>query len=303
MIVSRSHVGRILVLSASLLLALETPCAAQGAAEDLGKRWLPSLALGFDVQVESAASGTVSSSLRPTVSDEREFLTAVAALETELMTPVLGALPGRPRLFLAGEWNWGWLVADEARPVVTEGTVGSEVLIPPRCQPGNRTRCIESDLDLVEGMGSRLDAKIENGWTAGAGVAFEVPVAGLFSVLVKPSVLYHGEQVELEGVVKHPFLVVGSSPPNDNTASFTEVGGSSTEIFHALGGRLAIEYEVARRGSLDILLYAQGQIFWWLDPDANFSASGAGETATFHYSRNDFVGGGGVGIRLRWRGP
>jgi len=293
---------RLLLLAGWWTLALVTRAGAIEEAGDTEALWLPSVAVGFDVQVESSANGVVSSSLRGTATGQQEFQTAVPSLEGELMTPVL-ANPGRARLFFAGEWSWGWLLAGENRPVVKDGTIGNEVLIPPRCQPGNPTRCIESDLSLVEGMGSRLDASIENGWSAGAGVAFEVPVANLFTIIVKPSFLYHGEQVKLEGEVKNPILIVGSSPPNNNTASYVQIAGSEKEIFHALGGRLAIEYEAARRGPFDILLYAQGQLFWWLKPETSFTSSDDSGSATFDYRRNDYVGGGGVGVRLRWRGP
>jgi hypothetical protein len=297
----RSGPSRVRTLGISLLCAAWATRAI--AAEDIDDRWIPSLALGFDVQVESDASATVSSALRGTVSDDQEFLTAVPAVDLELMTPVLVHAAGDPRLFAVGEWNFGWLVADEERPIVTEGTVGGPVLIPPRCQPGNPTRCIEEDLSLVEGMGSRLDATIENGFTVGAGVAFEVPVFDSFTFLLKPSFLYHQEEVDLEGVIKDPFLVIGSSPPNDNVASFTEIRGSDTAMFHALGGRLAFEVQIARTGPVDVLMYLRGQMFWWLDPETSFDASNGTDSARFDFSRNDFVGGGGLGLRVRWLGP
>jgi hypothetical protein len=279
---------------------------AQASDEDpLAGRWLPSVALGFDVQVERNTEATVSSSQRGTFTDDRDFLTSVPGTELELMTPTLGDFAGAPRLFVFGEWVWGWEVAREQRPVVKEGTIGSEVLIPPRCQPGNPTRCSEAlgDLELVEGMGSRLDASIENGWTAGLGMAVTVPVSDWFTVIVKPSVVYHGEEVELEGEVKDPFLIVGSSPPNDNVASYTSLGATESEVFHAVGGRLAIEYEAFTRGSFDVLVYVRGQAFWWLDDEVRFGAANATDEVTFEYVREDMVWNSGVGFRIRWRGP
>ncbi len=302
MIARQTSLSHVAVAAAVVSAALGARAAALEGAADIQHRWLPSLALGFDVQVESTPSATASSSLRDTVTDDREFLTAVPVLEGELTTPELGFLPGRPRAFAVADWHYGWLVVDEDRPVVVEGTIGEPVLIPPRCQPGNPTRCLEEDLDLVEGMGSRVDASIENGWSAGIGVAFTVPVGDLFTISVKPAFLYHREEVELRGEVKDPFLIIGSSPPNDNTVGFVQIAGKKTEEFGALGGRLALEYEVGRRGPVDLVLYLQGQLFWWLDPETSFDAASGSDTAHFEYERDGFIGAGGMGIRVRWRG-
>lgn len=292
---------RFCAVAGGLVAALAARAEDSVPADGTLQQWLPSLSLGFDVQIEPDVQGTVSSTINTTATGSQDFITAVPDLQAELMTPVLAEWPGSPRLFALAEWDWGWLFINEDRPVVKDGSIGGPVLIPPRCQPGNSQACDEDDLDLVEGMGSRLDAGIQNGWSAGLGVGFSVPLGEGSKLLLKPSFLYHGELVDLRGQVKAPFLIPGMTV-NDNIASYHEIAGSQDEVFHSLGTRLSVEYEAARRGPLGILLYAQGQAFWWLDPKASFTETNTAGSAQFDFRRNDVVVGAGLGIRLQWQG-
>ena len=74
MIARRSQRLRIWGIAALALLALQARAAAE--PEDLDRLWIPSLGLGFDVQVEPAASATVSSALRGSFSDAQTWISS-----------------------------------------------------------------------------------------------------------------------------------------------------------------------------------------------------------------------------------
>jgi len=245
LIAALTRAGRL--LGSSGLMA--TLIAATAIADsDAGRPlWIPSLALGAGAQSQSA-DGFATTSLRGPTSGGESFLTESFDVRLELQTPTLDFLPGTPRLFVHGGWQYGWLAFDDTRTVTKEGDVGE--IIPP----------LGSNLpELVLGQGTSLKARVDNGWFAGIGLAFEVPWRQ-YPFRIKPSIDYYGERVEVGGVVQNAFLITPGVffPPQDFEPAVFGVDravASAEGTLHGLGPRVQIEADVGAIGPLVLSVF------------------------------------------------
>lgn len=270
------------------------------AAGDESAGWIPSLAIGADVQT-GTASATVASSLRGEFDGGRSFVSGNPTLRGELMSPVIGEVPGRPRLFAHAGWQWGWTVLDEERFVVKELNP-SQVVIEPSPFPA----VADTPPKLVDGQGSEVDLEIRNGWYTGLGIAFHVPLAG-FDFLLKPSADYYQQSLRYQGTVLNVTcqVIINLNKPRcvKGTQAIQDIGRSDDSTLHALGPRLGVELEVGQRGPLSFALFAEGFVYWIVgDRSVRFEGQSGGDTATFSAKTDSLMGGGSVGMRMSWRG-
>ena len=272
------------------------------AAGDESVGWIPSLAIGADVQTV-AASATVASSLRGKFDGKRSFVSGNPTLGVELMSPAIGEVPGRPRLFAHAGWQWGWMVLDEERFVVKELNP-SQVVIEPSPPPA----LADPPPELVDGQGSEVDLEIRSGWYTGPGIAFHVPLAG-FDFLLKSSADYYQQSLHYRGRVLNVTCEVTTFQGNNRrrcvkgTQEIQDILGSDDSTLRALGPRLGVEIGVGQRGPLSFALFAEGFVYWIVsDRSVRFEGQSGGHTATFSAKTDPLLGGGSVGMRMSWRG-
>lgn len=272
------------------------PARAKGPEELAG--WIPSLAIGADIQTLDA-SATVASDLRGVFPDDRNFLSANPTLSGEILSPALATLPGRPRLFAHVGWQWGWLAIEDERFVVQEGSPGEIVF-------QTSTTPTDPPPELVDGQGSEVDLHIRNGWYAGLGTSFVVPIAG-FQLRIKPSIDYYQQDVRYTGILSNVTcnitLVGGQRRCVKNTYAVQQINADKDQTLNAVGPRLGLEVEVAQLGPLAWNLFGEGFGYWYLgDHSVDFSGQSGSDTASFSAKVDSTVAGASFGVRVSWRG-
>jgi len=262
--------------------------------------WTPSLAIGADVQ-SGTFSGKVSSTLRGSFSGERDFVSANPVLRAELRTPVLADVPGQPRLFAHVGWQWGWYVIEDKRFVVEELKPGS-VTFP--TSPASPT---DPPPDLFDGVGSEIDAEIRNGWYTGLGADLVTRLWEL-DFHFKPSLDYYQQDVKYTGLVRNGTCETTINMAMNlrcvkGTQQAQAINGSEGALLHAIGPRLGMEVDLARRGPFAFSMFVEGFVYWFVgDRAVRFEGQSGPDFATFSAESDAMLVGGSAGMRVSWRG-
>ncbi len=273
--------------------------------------WIPSFEIAFDAGDYDTTS-SVDSSLGQSGGNSDSSDNLMFRLGGELMSPMLGQLPGNPRLFgragarLATRPNLETLeigeigAPEDAIPKFVEDRAAA---IGRGCQNTDPPSCPK--IEDIDGQGSDIRATFSQpSWYAGAGIAFTIPLPSYGALRIKPSVEYKGEHIEMRGRVTSvtepqfdEFLVHRSL----ETKSITD---------HFVGPGLELEFILGRSaGPIAFSIYADSRFLWLVsdrtlsfagpttDPDGNPTG-----TATYTVKRDSLNIRFGAGVRFSWTG-
>ena len=293
------------------LVALAAPPA--GAGDDLDEigQWIPSLG-GTIGLTSQTLDGFLQNDLRPPVdpndpgapgpgtpsSGDDMLLDPAVGASFELMTPGLALLPGRPRLFAHGDFEWTFA---SSVGLVREGAPGP-FSIPPvvPANPGE-TRVIPAL--AIGNQGARTEAELGSVLAgAGAGVALTLDLGGR-RLRVKPSVEYLFHRVRVSGIVRHVAgrRVIDDSGQFLEDFTFFTLRDDEERTFHSLGGGLELEMDTIRLGPFVTALFLRGQVLRIMgDRDFELSASDGTNTARWSAEVDPTLYRAQAGLRFRY---
>jgi hypothetical protein len=307
-----------------------TPLEVAGeepAPRDETERWVPSFSVFSGVLVQDADADLVSGriqgecvattipsdpahceqQIRPTappptseplplvrIDGDDLMVTPYVGGSLELMTPGLTSLPGRPRFFVHGDAAASF---SATRDVAKEG-------VPDEFAPAEGLE-FTAEASIL-GQGSATSAEVMPlVISGGAGVAFTLDAWGR-RIRIKPSVEYVREEIEVEGIV-HRAVQTRNMPaprPEDFPDGFRliELGGREKQVFHGIGPGLEVEMDTLRAGPFMLAVYLSGNAYTFLgDREVEFSDTNEdGESAEWHFEKNEWAFRGFVGLRFRW---
>lgn len=314
---------------------------AEPVVKDETERWVPSVALfsgviAGDIEAEVASSEMESRLLyipnsprpadRPDFSFfERELLppelvrppafgddTNVDPFiggQFEVMTPGLQKLPGRPRFYVAGDVSWSF---GFNRDVAKEGDPGEFIYpvgfnIPEASVKGQGSRATIEPEDLVVG--------------ANAGMAFAVDI-GERRLRIKPNVGYLRQEFGYTGSVNRVLLINSGNGTLDPqilpTWEEIEIKAEDSEVYHAVGPGLELEFDAARAGPVVLSVFANANAYKIISGDRTIELEGTDtwenyfpdelgngtetrtETAEWKFVKAPWSYRGSVGLRFRW---
>lgn len=208
-------------------------------------QWIPSFNIAFDTG-DYDPDVSVDSSVGQSGADDDAFDNLVFRLGGELMSPLLGEMPGSPRLFARAGAG---LVVDTDVVALEIGEVGAPEddiqnfydeladAIAGGCQDNDPPDCPTKEPGDFDGQGSDVRATFSQPkWYAGLGIAFTIPLPSDTALRIKPSAEYTGEHVELRGRVTS---VTETSPDVFLIHRSVE---SATTTDHFLGPGLELEF-------------------------------------------------------------
>jgi len=336
----------VLVLSCAVALPLassapasaESEAAQEPDAQQADERWVASLAVtsgvllqGQDGSVESClfanpadATSTCpapgSMPLRVGASDKDLAIAAFVGANLEVMAPAL-PLPTRPRAFLAGEILPTFAakrdVASQGDPDCVRGPEPGDPCA--SSEDPNNPRDTAFGEDAANGQGSVVSTSYET-LTFGAklGVAFPARV-GKRQLRIKPSFGWLSYEAKVSGKV----VDATCEPPNrcTNVANLgpgslreTNLTGSETQRFHAIGPGLDIEMDTGRFGPLGTSLFIGGSAYYTLGdrkvvatngqvyPNDGLPLAGQAVSAEWDVGFKRWIFRTGVGLRVQWLG-
>jgi hypothetical protein len=285
----------------------EQPATPDPEPKDETERWVPALAVFSGVLIQRTEAGVVSS-VRPAPSElpnvpppgtpfdgDDLFVNPFVGGTVELMTPGLSFAPGRPRLFLHGDFaaQFGF-----ERDVVKEGNPGEMPRVDSEGRPIPEL--------AISGQGSVVTAETEQFvFSAGAGVAFTLE-AWERRLRIKPSVEYIQEEIDVTGIVHRAEDTTPPPAPGDTTADrFIEMGGSGKKTYRGIGPGLEVELDTARAGPFMLTIFLNGAAYKILgDREILFTDSYTDEfgteTAAWSFEKDPWSYRAGVGLRFRW---
>jgi hypothetical protein len=271
---------------------------ATWAPEEADSRWIPGLsALGAVLFQDSKAS--VSSLERGSSSSESRVVFGNVGASAELLSPALGALPGRPRLFVRGGLSFSF---DAQEAIVNDGAPGMPRIVPPVTNPN-------ADPPVASATGQGSATKVETQplvLSAGAGLAFSIKVSER-RLWIKPS-------LEWQWLEDEVVAVLGAAESTDvvNRADQCPcrtlfISASEKKGFHAIGPGLELELEAGRMGPFLLSIFGSGRALnllgqtgvdvratgTWSDGDRDAQVRSRYDRAAWIY-RMDF------GLRFRW---
>jgi hypothetical protein len=294
-----------------ICMASQTVRAEETEAEE--PRWIPSFNVAFDVG-DYDPDVSVDSSVGQSGADDDAFDNLVFRLGGELMSPILGELPGSPRLFARAGAG---LVADTKVVTLEVGEVGApedEIqgfyddladAIADGCETNDPPDCPTADPGDFDGQGSDIRATFSQPkWYAGVGVAFTIPLPSDTALRIKPSAEYTGERIEQRGRVTS---VTETSPDVFLVNRSVE---TTTTTDHLVGPGLELEFLLKRSARpIAFSIYVDSR-FLWLVSDQTTQFSGLTEnpddnptgSATYTVERDSMDIRAGAGVRLSWMG-
>ncbi len=241
-----------------------------------------------------------------------DVLAALVGATFEVMTPKLFSAPGRPRLFL--DVNVSSALTSEVG-LARDAQVG-ELMFPDPLVAGQ----ILGE-QLVVGRGTELSVQPQGPQIhAGFGPAFTVDF-GTDRVRIKPSIVYSRTMLDVSAITKRVvrltndiadartlFPQLPPIPPGGNLTvdyRFIQVADDQTEVYHAIGPALELEYETGNRiGPFALTLYIKGhasRIFGDLktrfeQPNPVFPA----EIVRYQVTQDRWNYRASTGLRFRW---
>jgi hypothetical protein len=240
---------------------------------------------------------------------KNHLLSPFVGLATEIMTPGLQEVPGRPRLFLHSD---AALAFSQVRSVGREG-VPDGASFPP---PGETELPIEAE---VNGIGSITTAEVKTLLVSGGlGVAFTVD-AWERRLRIKPSFEYMREKIEVTGKLIRAFRQdTGRTGPPLIPSVFLptiELESKDELTSYGIGPGLELEMDAGRAGPIMFSVFVSGQAYRMLGdrdvnlqqteqiqvPDENPTTPAVQDVSaewTFH--KHAWSYRGGLGVRFRW---
>lgn len=321
---------------------LPVPEARDPEARDETQRWVPGFGFSSGVFAQNAEGSVTSSNVRytltsfpvglppqfppftrvvseplsPSASGDDLFVTPFVGLSTEMMTPGLQGVPGRPRLFVHGDVSISF---SATRFVAKDGVPESGLAIPPDLATSPPGDAQPGTLGAqIDGQGSSTTGTVKTlVVSAGLGSAFTISVGERW-LRIKPSVEYFREEIEVEGLVARLIQTNQGSgsrnpPVNPHFVYPTPIlEGSVTKTYYGIGPGLEVEMDAARAGPFMLSLFTSGQAYRMLgdrdiefedsttmnDPALNPNPQTASAKWTFH--PHAWTYRGGVGLRFRW---
>jgi hypothetical protein len=277
--------------------------------------WIPSFEIAFDAGDYDTTS-SVDSSVGQSGANSKSPDNFMFRLGGGLMSPVLGQLPGNPRLFgRAG----ARLVARPNVETLEIGGIGAPeddiqsfyddlaTEIGKECQDPTDPDfpCPTAEPEDFDGQGSDIRATFSQpSWYAGVGIAFTIPLPIDGALRIKPSVEYNGEHIEMRG------RVTSVTEPQPDVFLVHRSLATDSTTDHFLGPGLELEFVLGRSTRpLAFSIYADSR-FLWLVSDRTLSFAGPTTdpngnrtgTTTYTVERDSLNIRFGAGMRLSWTG-
>ena len=273
--------------------------------------WIPSIEIAFDAG-DYDTSSSVDSSVGQSGANSKSPDNLMFRLGGELMSPMLGQLPGNPRLFgRAG----ARLVARPNLETLEIGEIGKpedeierfveirEISIALGCQDDDEFDC--PTVEDIDGQGSDIRATFSQpSWYAGVGIAFTIPLPLDGALRIKPSVEYNGEHIDMRG------RVTSVTEPQPDVFLVHRSLATDSTTDHFVGPGLELEFILGRSARpIAFSIYADSR-FLWLVSDRTLSFAGPTTdidgnptgTATYTVKRDSLNIRFGAGIRFSWTG-
>jgi hypothetical protein len=262
-----------------VIVLVSEPVSAE--AEDRG-RWIPSLGLGFSGEYQTL-SGSIESTLRPSASEDRDYAAWIPEVVLGLESPVLFEGYAAPRVFVYGGWQFGWQIFEDQRYVAKEGNPKT-----PNCPD------VQPQADECTGQGSRVNAEVDEAWSVGAGLTFEIPIQE-WVLRITPGAEFRQQWISVDSNV----VSVESG-----TLLVQEVKlGNRTRAFESIGPRLGIELEVLQDGPVSIGILFDGTLRFSIGDDKEvYPATSNDGSSTARLRTDSLMGSAGVGVVFRWTG-
>jgi hypothetical protein len=293
-------------------VVLASAAVAEGPDRRAGEdRWVPALAVvsGVTIQDQEAAVSsfdfTNAAPLRNPTDGNDLAVSPYVGANLQLMAPAITAIPGRPRVFAAGEILPTFAVS---RNIANEGNP-SEFAFPPG---------LGQIPELgITGQGSQTTAEVQTlAYGAAVGVAFPFVVRG-FQLRAKPSVGWIRYEVAVEGTVHAAFCAGGGNlcrtdafPPG--FARLVDLRGGDSQWFNGIGPGLEIEMDVYRFSQFGVSVFLDGHAYRVLgNRSVEFSDSiaitddlGGPDTyaANWSFEVDPWIYRAGLGLRIHWLG-
>lgn len=240
--------------------------------------------------------------LRESASGSDLTVSPIIGFDLQLMTPELGLVPGRPRVFVAGELR---LTFPPTKKIALEGDPSGVAFATPT--PG------ETPTIALSGVGSQTVSEVDTlGWGAGLGLAFPFQFRGR-QLWLKPSARWTNYKVNIYGKV-----VAGLKddppvgPPFGNNIREINLLADTTESYNGVGPGLELELDAGQFGPLGVAVFAGGAIYKIfgerrVDFSATETLTGDGlppdtYTANFSHEVDPWMYRAGVGVRISWLG-
>jgi hypothetical protein len=242
-------------------------------------------------------------------SGKNHLLSPFVGLATELMSPGLQEVPGRPRLFLHSDAQ---LAFSQTRSLGREG-VPDGASFPPTT---------ETELPVeteVAGVGSVTNAEVETLLVSGGlGVAFTVD-AWERRLRIKPSFEYLREKIKVSGKLTRAFRQdQGTAGPPTIPSVYLpsiQLDAEDELTSYGIGPGLELEMDAGRAGPFLLSVFLAGQAYRMLGdrdldlqdtqqiqvPDQNPTTPAVQDVSadwTFHAHAWSYRGG--LGVRFRW---
>jgi hypothetical protein len=271
----------------------------------------------------------------PTDGDD-VFLTPFVGGSTEVMTPGLQGVPGRPRLFAHGDLSAAFSFV---RNVAKEGVPGgieypspqrvnssdpNSPIGPPDLPPGSTLikTAPNTTEGSIPGIGSSTAGEVQTlVASAGLGVAFTIDAMER-RIRIKPSVEYMREEIEVTGRLVRAYqvdtgllkdAVPGAPLINGVYLDTIDLQAAKTRPFYGIGPGLEIEMDAARGGPVVLSLFASGQAYYMLGDldvhmraeqdvlaDGTYVVTDQTVDADWDFHIHQWAYRGGVGLRFRW---
>lgn len=214
-------------------------------------------------------------SLRPLTTGTMDWaISPYVGADLQLMTPAIGPIPGRPRLFVRGEMQF---LFPPARDIAKEGDPSSISL------PGEITEYQNVAAITLNGQGSRTTSEFQMlVWGAGAGIAFPFQFRGRW-LWVKPSVGWTRFAIDVDGLVvaglkddrlpdpgdprcdprfcPNPYPFIDDADLFGANLREVTLSGDESRTFDGVGPGLEVEMDVGHYGPIGISLFAGGSAY------------------------------------------
>jgi hypothetical protein len=296
---TRGHARPPLVLALATLSAvwLVSAAHAQQEPEEESPGWTPSLSLGFGItsqglegtsqtDLQTADGGTVPIG----AGESNELRVQYFEPSASLYAPPIWDGGWAPRLFVHGGLQVPLSDGFIAQNYV--GTFGQGDDLDGNCPaPAPRTCVVKS----------KNSVSLDGNWFVGIGVDLTLPVSRR-QFHLRPSIDYFGQSWKAEGEIERTST---TNPPGQPlTSVFESIDASSdTQIMHGVGPRLQFILELAEVGQFGVDLFLETQFYWIVSDNAvQFTGSSADGNASFVTEVDSFVGQGGGGVRIVWKG-
>jgi len=273
--------------------------------------WIPSIEMAFDAG-DYDTNSSVDRSVGQSGTNSGSADNIMFRLGGGLMGPILGQLPGNPRLFgRAG----AKLAADPNIETLEIGAIGApedeilsfverrEAAIAFGCQDKDPPDCPK--VEDIDGQGSDIRATFDQpSWYAGVGIAFTIPLPMDGALRIKPSVEYNGEHIKMRG------RVTSVTEPQPDVFLVHRSLATDSITDHFVGPGLELEIVLGRSARpIAFSIYADSR-FLWLVSDRTLSFAGPTTdldgnptgTATYTVKRDSLNIRVGAGMRFSWTG-